>query len=75
MEPAAPPQVVDLAEPIAAPREPTPPAPAIIKKGWLTKEGAFVKSWKLNWFELSTKQVTYYTDEVRPAHLLRVKAA
>lgn len=37
----------------------------IIKKGWLTKEGAFVKSWKLSWFELTRYQVTYYNDDVR----------
>lgn len=71
MEPAAPPQVIDLGEPADAPVAPSPPASVLIKKGWLTKEGAFVKSWKLNWFELTAKQVTYYTDEVRPIHLFR----
>lgn len=42
---------------------------AVIKQGWLTKEGAFVKSWKLNWFELTAHQVTYYNVEVRPSDL------
>lgn len=37
----------------------------VIKAGNLTKEGAFVKNWKLSYFELTSFQMTYYNDDVR----------
>lgn len=57
-------QVVDITEHVV-PAGPAPPEVTVLKAGTLTKEGSFVKSWKQAWFELTTRQVTYYSDAVR----------
>ncbi|XP_064620051.1 switch-associated protein 70-like [Lineus longissimus] len=35
----------------------------VIKKGWLTKKGHIVGSWKERWFVLTPNSLTYYTGE------------
>lgn len=35
-----------------------------VKKGWLTKEGEIVKSWKKRWFVLGTETLSYYKNTV-----------
>ena len=36
---------------------------AIIKQGYLTKQGGFVKSWKKRFFVLTESRMEYYTEQ------------
>eukprot|EP00029_Vermamoeba_vermiformis_P002869 TRINITY_DN13238_c0_g1_i1.p1 TRINITY_DN13238_c0_g1~~TRINITY_DN13238_c0_g1_i1.p1 ORF type:complete len:446 (-),score=139.44 TRINITY_DN13238_c0_g1_i1:132-1469(-) len=46
-----------------------------VKKGYLTKEGEIVKSWKKRWFVLGTETLSYYknTKEDKPLGVVRLK--
>jgi len=35
----------------------------VVKRGWLTKQGNYVKSWKLRWFILREKSLSYYKSD------------
>lgn len=37
--------------------------PAVIRCGWLRKQGGFVKTWHSRWFVLRGDQLHYYKDE------------
>jgi len=34
-----------------------------LKRGWLFKEGGFIRSWKRRWFHLEGSILAYFTDE------------
>jgi serine/threonine protein kinase len=46
-----------------------------LKKGYLTKEGEIVKSWKRRWFVLSSETLSYYKTqkEDKPLGVIRLK--
>ena len=37
--------------------------PQVLRRGWLRKQGGFVKTWHSRWFVLRGDQLYYYRDE------------
>ena len=37
-------------------------ATPVVKSGWLTKQGGFIKTWRRRWFELKGRTLYYYKD-------------
>lgn len=39
------------------------PQQKVLRRGWLRKQGGFVKTWHSRWFVLRGEQLYYYKDE------------
>lgn len=47
--------------------------PSVIRRGWLRKQGGFVKTWHSRWFVLRGDQLYYYKDEEETKALVRLQ--